>query len=57
MFDDSDMVGADVVLLHGCPKSCVPNLAESLEVCENVVEILPVLEIYLTDDSYVEESG
>ena len=23
--DDSDKVGADVVLLHGCPQSCVPN--------------------------------
>ena len=25
VFDDSDKVGADVVLLHGCPQSCMPN--------------------------------
>ena len=24
-FDDSDKVGADVVVLHGCPQSCMPN--------------------------------
>ena len=24
MFDDSDKVSADVVLLHGCPQSCMP---------------------------------
>ena len=24
-FDDSDKVGADVVLLHGCPQSCMRN--------------------------------
>ena len=29
-FDDSDKVGADVVLLHGCPQSCMPNLVEGL---------------------------
>ena len=23
VFDDSDKVGADVVLLHGCPQSCI----------------------------------
>ena len=22
---DSDEVGADVILLHGCPQSCMPN--------------------------------
>ena len=25
VFDDLDKVGADVVLLHGCPQSCTPN--------------------------------
>ena len=30
VFDDSDKVGADVVLLHGCPQSCMPNLVEGL---------------------------
>ena len=35
VFDDSDFVGAGVVLLHGCPKSCMPNPVEGLlEVCE-----------------------
>ena len=28
--DDSDKVGADVVLLHGCPQSCMPNPVEGL---------------------------
>ena len=27
-FDDSDKVGTDVVLLHGCPQSCMPNAVE-----------------------------
>ena len=30
VFDDSDKVGADVVLLHGCPQSCMPNPVEGL---------------------------
>ena len=25
VFDDSEKIGADVVLLHGCPQSCMPN--------------------------------
>ena len=29
MFDDSNKVGADVVLLHGCPQSCMPNPVEA----------------------------
>ena len=28
--DDSDKVGADVVLLHGCPQSYIPNPVEGL---------------------------
>ena len=28
VFDDSDRVGADVLLLHGCPQSCIPNAVE-----------------------------
>ena len=51
-FDDSNKVGADVVLLHGCPQSCMPNPVEGLlEVYENVVEVLLVLEVFLTEDS------
>ena len=30
VFDDSDKVGGDVVLLHGCPQSCIPNPVEGL---------------------------
>ena len=44
VFDDSDKVGADVVLLHGCPQSCMPNPVEGLlKVYENMVEVLLVL--------------
>ena len=46
-----DKVGADVVLLHGCPQRCMPNPAEGLEVYEDMVEVLLVLEIFLTEDS------
>ena len=52
VFDDSNKVGADVVLLHGCPQSCMPNPVEGLpEVHEDMVEVLLVLEIFLTEDS------
>ena len=30
VFNDSDKVGADVVILHGCPQSCMPNPVEGL---------------------------
>ena len=52
VFNDSDKVGADVVLFHGSPQSCMPNPVEGLlEVYEDMVEVLPVLEIFLTKDS------
>ena len=52
VLDDSDKVGADVVLLHGCPQRCMPNPVEGLlEVYEDMVEALLVLEIFLTEDS------
>ena len=48
-FYDLDKVSADVVLLHGCPQSCMPNPVEGLlEVYEEMVEVLLVLEIFLT---------
>ena len=51
VFDDSDKDGADVVL-HGCPQSCMPNPVEGLfEVNEDMVEVLLVLEIFLTENS------
>ena len=55
VLDDSDKVGIDVVLLRGCPQSCMPNPVERpLEVYEDLVEVLLVLEIFLTEDPWVE---
>ena len=53
VFDDSDKICADVVLLYGCPKSCMPNpfLKCLLEIYEDMVEVLLVLEIFLAEDS------
>ena len=52
VFDNLDKVGADVVLLHGCPQSCMPNPVKGLfEVYEDMVEVLLMLEIFLTEDS------
>ena len=45
--DDSDKVSADVILLHGCPQSYMPNPVKGLlEVYEDMVEVLLVLEIF-----------
>ena len=52
VFDDLDKVCADVVLLHGCQQSCMPNPVEGfLEVYEDIVEVLLVLEIVLTENA------
>ena len=52
IFDDLDKIGDDVALLYGCPQSCMPNHVECiLEVYEDMVEVLLVLEIFLTEDS------
>ena len=52
VFDDSDKVGADFVLLHGCPQRCTSNPVEGLlEVHEDLVEILLMLEMFLIEDS------
>ena len=52
VFDDSDKVGADVLLLHDCPQSCMPKPVECLlEVYEDMVEVLLVLEIFLTENA------
>ena len=49
---DSDKVGADVVLLRGCPESCMPHPVECLlKVYEDMVEVLLVLEIFLRESS------
>ena len=50
VFNDSNKFCADVVLLHGCPQSCVPNPVEGL-VYEDMVEVLLVLEIFLTENA------
>ena len=51
-FDDMDKGGADVVLLHGCSQSCMPNHAEGLlEVYDEMVEVLLVLNIFLTQNA------
>ena len=56
VFDDLNKAGADIVLLHGCPQSCMPNPVEGLpEVYEDMVEVLLVLEIFLTVDAKVED--
>ena len=48
-FDDLDKVGAEVVLLHGCPQSFMLNPVEGLlEVYEDMVDVFLVLEIFLT---------
>ena len=48
VFGDSENVDTDV-LLHGCPQCCMPNPVKGLfEVYEDTIEILLVLEIFLT---------
>ena len=54
VLDDSDKVGPDVAFLQGCPQSCMLNPVEGLEVYEDMVEVLLVVEIFLTEDSSVE---
>ena len=52
VFDDLDKVGADVVLLHGCPQSFMPNSVEGLlEVYEDMEEIFLVQKIFLTENA------
>ena len=52
VFDDLDKVCADVVLLHGCPQSSMPNPIEGpLEVHEDIAGVLPAPKTLLTDDS------
>ena len=52
VFNDWNKAGIDVVLLQGCPQSCMPNPVKGLlEVYEDMVEVLLVLEIFFTKDS------
>ena len=51
MFYDSDKVGADVVPPYGCPQGCMSNPVEGLlEVYEDMIDVLLVLQIFLTKD-------
>ena len=51
VFDDLEKVVADV-FFHGCPQNCMSNPVEGLlEVYEDMVKVLLVLEIFLTEDS------
>ena len=47
-FDESDKLGADVVLLRGWPQGC--PVEGFLEVYEDMVEVLLVQMIFLTED-------
>ena len=52
VFDDLDKVCADVILLHCCSQSCMPNPVKCLlEVYKDMVEVLLVLEIFLTENA------
>ena len=49
VFGDLDKVCAEVVHIHGCPQSCMPNPVEGLlEVYEDMVEVLLGLQVFLT---------
>ena len=47
-FYNSSKVVVDVILLHGGPQGSVPHLVD-----ENAVQVLLVLEVFLTDKSEV----
>ena len=55
MYDDSDKVGADFVLLQSCPQSCISNLVEGLLEVYDMTNVLLVLETSLTTDSQVKD--
>ena len=49
VFDDLDKVGADVILLYGCPQSYMPNPVEGfLEINDDTADVLLVLDVFLT---------
>ena len=40
VFEYTEKIGTDIVLLNGYPQSCMPNPVEGLlEVCEDMVEV------------------
>ena len=49
VFHDLNKIDAGTLLLHGCPQICMTNPVEGLlEVYEEMVEVLLVLETFLT---------
>ena len=54
-FYGSDHVDIDATQPHGCPRSYMPNSVERfLEVHEDVVKVLLVLQVFLTEYSMIE---
>ena len=52
VLNNSDKVGIDVVFLRDCPLSCMQIPVKGLlEVHEDMIEVLLVLEVFLTEDS------
>ena len=52
VFDDSDKVGANVVLLNGCPQNYMPNPVKGfLKFYQDMVEVLLLLELFHSKDS------
>ena len=54
VFNNTDKIGAGVVLFHGCQQNCMPNPVDGLlEVYEDMVKDLLVLEMFLTKDLFL----
>ena len=54
-FYSYDQVVIDVIQPHGCPQGCMPNSVERLlEVHVGMVKALPVLQVFLTEYSKIE---
>lgn len=50
--DESNKVGADVILPHGHPQSCMPNPVKGFfKVHEHMIKMLLMLQVPLADDS------
>ena len=53
-FYSSDQVVIYVIQPHGRPQSCMPNSVKHLEVHEDMVKVLLVLQVFLTECSKIE---
>ena len=55
-FYGSDQVVIDVIQPHSCPQSCMPySVDRLLEVHKDMVEVLLVLQVFLTEYSKIEK--